>query len=294
MTGPGHSKEAMHLTFSQREGVAELPKPLQLGELSQEVRALMWAVIYDSLKNAVKQPYGGGFPWFDFPWGAILEARHVLKLHKAADEYSSQCHHHIEPLKELFFNGTYTAVFEFLEFVFENRICPAGLPQAISAALKRGRAAYTVVDNKAVFPTVTPEEGATLEAAFVALKGAEFSGARAHLLDAGATLNAGDFAASIRQSISAVESVSRVLAPDATTLGPALAALGNKVQLHSALKRAFGALYGYTSEEQGIRHPLLEKGEADVDQEDAVFMLGACAAFISYLTGKGRRAGLIK
>ena len=45
-------------------------------------------------------------------------------------------------------------------------------------------------------------------------------------------------------------------------------------------------------DEKGIRHALTE-GKADVDMDDAVFMIGACASFVSYLVGKARAAGLI-
>ena len=59
------------------------------------------------------------------------------------------------------------------------------------------------------------------------------------------------------------------------------------------MKKAFLALYGYTCEEQGIRHPLLDDGTANVDETDALFMIGDCAAFVSYLIGKARSADLL-
>jgi len=51
------------------------------------------------------------------------------------------------------------------------------------------------------------------------------------------------------------------------------------------LKRAFTALYGYTSDSGGIRHSLLEEDIA-VTMEDAKFMLVTCSAFINYLKSK--------
>jgi hypothetical protein len=59
------------------------------------------------------------------------------------------------------------------------------------------------------------------------------------------------------------------------------------------MKAGFKNLYGFTSDESGIRHPLLEKGTARVDEIDALFMIGACAAFVSYLINKARAAGLL-
>ena len=74
----------------------------------------------------------------------------------------------------------------------------------------------------------------------------------------------------------------------------ALAALEKKgVPIHQALKDGIIKIYSYTSDEQGLRHPLLEKGASDVDETDALFMFGACASLVSYIVGRGRRAGLI-
>jgi hypothetical protein len=73
-------------------------------------------------------------------------------------------------------------------------------------------------------------------------------------------------------------------APGTTTLGPALAALEKQGHLHGCLKAAFSSLYGYSSDEEGIRHALVFKEEAQVDEADALFMLGACA---SYLLARG-------
>ncbi len=47
---------------------------------------------------------------------------------------------------------------------------------------------------------------------------------------------------------------------------------------------------GYTSDEQGFRHLLLNKAEDNVTIDEAVFMLGACASFASYLWRKHQAA----
>jgi len=49
-------------------------------------------------------------------------------------------------------------------------------------------------------------------------------------------------------------------------------------------------MYGYTSDEDGIRHAMLE--EPDVGFEDAKFMLVACSAFINYLKVKADKASI--
>ena len=48
-------------------------------------------------------------------------------------------------------------------------------------------------------------------------------------------------------------------------------------------------MYGYTNDENGIRHALLEEGAAAVDLDDAVFMFGACASFAAYLVNRHKQ-----
>ena len=73
-----------------------------------------------------------------------------------------------------------------------------------------------------------------------------------------------------------------------SSLAGALQRLESKSNIHAALKRGFTSLYGFTSDEKSIRHPLLDGGAANVDETDAIFMIGACAVFVSYLINKHR------
>lgn len=113
-------------------------------------------------------------------------------------------------------------------------------------------------------------------------------GASAHLRDAAKHIKAQEYGDSIADSIHAVESVARVINQNAnTTLGPALDSLEKANLLkHPALKDAFKKLYGYTSNEQGIRHALFDKDVPNVGLDEAVFMFGACASFAAYLVNK--------
>lgn len=135
-----------------------------------------------------------------------------------------------------------------------------------------------------ILPAVTPDEGRTVVDALVTLRQAGLDGSAAHLRVASECINAGDWPGSVRESIHAVESVARQLDPEAAqTLGPALDSLEKRGALHPAFKGAFSKLYGYTSKERGVRHALLDRANAQVGRDEAVFMLGACAAFASYL-----------
>ena len=101
-----------------------------------------------------------------------------------------------------------------------------------------------------------------------------------------------DYKNSIKESISAVESICQVIVNnEKATLGEALKQLESKgLSIHPSLKQAFLKLYGYTSNQGGIRHA---EGmfESDVTFEEAKFMLVSCSAFINYLISEMGKGG---
>lgn len=101
-----------------------------------------------------------------------------------------------------------------------------------------------------------------------------------------------DYKNCIKESISAVESICQVIVGDnKATLGDALKKLEeNGVHIHPSLKQGFQKIYGYTSDQGGIRHA---EGmfESDVTFEEAKFMLVSCSAFINYLIAEYGKRG---
>lgn len=93
-----------------------------------------------------------------------------------------------------------------------------------------------------------------------------------------------DYENSIKESISSVEAMARIITEEhKPTLGQALDQLEKKgVYMHAALKQAFKQLYGYTSDGSGIRHSG-KLGGPNSTFEEAKFMLVACSAFNNYL-----------
>ena len=196
-------------------------------------------------------------------------------------------------VKQLIINDNYLQVFGLLQWMLRQPEIPQRLHEDIEDALRQSRAAYAVFDRDTIIPVGSDAERETLARAFADVAASEFHGARAHLRNAGSELTAGEYGPSIRESIHAVEAVARVLEPGAQTLGPALSKLEKSVRIHPALGKGFGSLYGFTSDEKGIRHALLDEPVAQVDEADALYMLGSCAAFVSYLINKARQVGLL-
>lgn len=273
------------LTFEQREGLAELPSQLQPGTLSKELRALLWQIVYDSIDidydRNVREP-----------WRTILRDRHVRRLHRMVDQFDPGFRAIRADLGPFFEQGGFGDVMGFVEFVLRHPGCPRGFRTQVEGALLTSRAAYRLVDGDTIGPFASEAEGAAVSAAIEAANAAGLQGARRHLKQAASFATAGNWADSVRESIHAVESIAVTLDPAAATLGPALKTVADRTGMHPALREALSRLYGYTSDESGIRHALLE-GDANVDEADALFMLGACSSFVTFLIAKSRSAGLL-
>ena len=274
------------LTFAQAEGAEALPRQLKLKEVSQELRASLWHLIYESLvKHREYHQFAGAS--LRVPWSAILLRKHVFRDHRMADKFENLFEDLSRDLRQVFEQGGYVQVFDLLQWLLRQSDSPIN-PKHVQAALETSRAAYRLLDDyRTIVPIADEAERQTLNCAFADLAASEFHGARAHLQNAAQLLTAGKSADSIRESGHAVEAVARMIT-GAGSLGDALNELQKNAYIHTALKRGFAALYGFTSDEKGIRHPLLDEGTANVDETDAIFMIGACAAFVSYLINKHR------
>jgi hypothetical protein len=90
-----------------------------------------------------------------------------------------------------------------------------------------------------------------------------------------------DYANSIKEAISAVESLVMVRAGEKKELSKLI----DKLDIHPQLKQGFKNLYNWTSDDSGIRHG--EFGASfPCDEPEARYMLITCAAFINYLISK--------
>jgi hypothetical protein len=286
-------EDRKRLTFEQAEGAEPLPAQLKLREVSSELRARLWAIFHQELSDAREAYSVSSVQDLEGPWAQYLYYWHVACCFQAADEFTPSYDYWRNELKSIFMEGDYLEIFGFVQQVLRHEAKPDELEIEVENALRASRAAYAVFDGDTIIPIGSDAERETLGHAFADVAASEFNGARSHLRNAGSELTAGHYGPSIRESIHAVEAVARVLEPDAKTLGPALSKLEKSVRIHSALRTGFSNLYGFTNDESGIRHALIDEPVAQVDETDALYMLGSCAAFVSYLINKARQAGLL-
>lgn len=290
------------LSFLQAEGAEPLPTQLERSAMPRSLRAKLWRLVYSwieayTCKGTQDRRYHtlsrNGYSYNDI-WGEIeeiLRDEYVEHSHGFMHNFSNDAPIVIKRLEPIFSKGSYLQIYSFLQYVLRHKKCPEWFAAGVDAILIEERSAFRIVENNTFVPVATEEEHRALTEALGQTKTDEFIGSHTHLRNAAQALTNGQFPDSVRESIHAVEAIARTLEPSAE-LSKALNKLEKSSNLHAAMKKGFAALYGYTSDENGIRHPLLDKGDANVDEADAVFMIGACASFVSYLISKKRSAGI--
>jgi hypothetical protein len=199
----------------------------------------------------------------------------------------------IQILREHFFEKWYKSfdVIEmFLTSVYERKddlpLKPKEYTNLFNDVLEEEKSGYRFIENQAVNITNSAELELLEEVVH-----SEFDTVNTHFKKAisfYADRTDPDYENSIKESISAVESICCIITGldgANSTLGKTLKKLkDNGVIIHPALESAFSSMYGYTSDEDGIRHGGIDFANAPA--EDAKYMLMSCSAFVNYLIEK--------
>lgn len=270
------------MKFSQRLGLTPVANAIQTAGMNEDLRNSLWNILDLSIwsrEGFVCGRYGSGS-------GAIADYSKNLWFHYFKQPIDSRPGHPYDILKrirEYFFRCKWFEAYDFIEFTIAYSK-DGRLADDINTILERELAGFRYVGGTFV-PVTDDQEVAALKEA---VEQGPFKGVAAHLRQALEHLSNKqnpDYRNSIKESISAVESMAREMTKDdKATLGDALAILERSGALHPALKKGLSALYGYTSDENGIRHSMLE--EPDLSAADAKFFLVACATFVNYLKSK--------
>ena len=198
----------------------------------------------------------------------------------------------ISTLESHYFKCEWYKAYDFIEFIADKYPDKSTNDMFISSCntvLEQESSAYRFVGGKLTQMTSEEEIAEIEEVLSSPLQPVSTHMKRA--LDLLSDKESPDYRNSIKESISAVEAISKAFTGSTKgTLGQALEKLEEKIKLHPDLKQAFKNLYGYTSDAEGIRHALM--GESNLTHDDAKFMLVSCSAFINYLISKGSKIGI--
>ena len=279
----------MKKTFSHRYGYEPLPEPMKIEELSKEIRIELWNSVRRLLLKEIAR--NRHINYFGGETRRFVERVLGRWSTRPEDEIPYKIDQVMSIFKDAFGGADFNRVLDLMEIMVNDVLVNREFVESVERSFESHVAAYWLRADESpfhFFPRSSKEQGEAVRASMDTLHQHNMDGAVSHLQAASKRIRAEEWADSIRESIHAVESVARLIDPnEEKTLGQALDSLEDADLLkHPALKNAFKKLYGYTSDEQGIRHALLEQQSADVGLDEALFMFGACASFAAYLTAK--------
>ena len=288
------SKESRSLTFSQREGKAPLPEPLQTGELTAKFRNQVWRVCAKNVDSVIMLGlYGECFTQNGGYWKSCYESYVIDRFNTPHDEVTEGNPGTVKKwLKKLIIERESHETLTLLEYILRFPETPEGLANSIKDYFHI--APYFIDESDepvCIVPTTSKEMKESVTQSLENINKSELTGSKSHLRNASSELADAHFAASIRESIHAVESAARRIDPKSSkNLNAALNSLEqNGLLKHPALKDGIKKLYGYTSDKEGIRHPLIDSKDADVGFDEAIFVYAACVSFVDYLVNKQRQ-----
>ncbi|MBY5759565.1 hypothetical protein HFO07_23380 [Rhizobium leguminosarum] len=270
------------ITFEQAMGIDPLPAQLKLNEVSPVLKSRLWAVIHSQIEKS----HGYSSSYLNDPMKRVARRYMIERANVLIDEWDNDAYTLIKLWKKHFApQSTFSDVLGFTEW-FVRALRNPEVSNFVANILIFERAAYRLEDGD-IIPVASREEGEAIVQAIQLANSSGLDGVRSHITKASTALTAGDFASSVRESIHAVEAVVFNKTGETASFKDSLKTLNKAQPMHEAFQTALVKLYGYTSNEQGVRHSLFDKGDANVTEKDALFMLGVCASFVTYLLKAG-------
>lgn len=275
------SEDDQKLPFSQRNGYSAIPRQLALEQVSDKQKRLIDYHITEEIgRNSYVHALNEG-------WEYVAKELFVKHFGFRPGYFEVDRNSIHRRLRSVIYQGKFFELYDLVEFLCRQDNCSDTLKSDLSGSFEESRSAYRMIDLQTIVAVGNEELAKTYLGALDKTAAHEVDGARTHLINAGKLLKDGQHSDSVRESINATEAVAVKLDPNSSTLGKALKTLSKRNSWNTQLRGAIVKLYAYTNDEQGIRHPLVLEGKANVDEADALFMLGACASLVTYLLLKG-------
>jgi hypothetical protein len=268
------------MNFSRRMGLIERPKK----GMTETARTMLWNAFHFHYLDLIKSDFGGLPP----EMRNFITDLWCFTLKMPAHEAPKCRYDIISQIRPWFMRCEWNEVYDFLEDIVRkgkqslpNYLeLPNGFDETCNNVLEEENTGYRFVNDE-ITPLTDENLIGEITAAVKKTSTSHNTGANIHLKKALSLLanrKDPDYANCVKEAISAVEAVARdITKNENATLGIAL----KNIKAHPSLKQAWAHMYGYASDEGGIRHAI--KGEEKVGVEEAKYVLACSAAMINYL-----------
>jgi len=250
------------MLFSKRNGYSDVRFEPQVESMDDDLRSGLWNVFYEHLFGSESS----GSP------DRVLQVIWTEVYKRPIDETPYDAGHY----KAIFMHSAWFEVYDLVEFLSFYEPTAS----AFNRVLKRDNAGYRIIDGQ-VTPIVEQAEVDEINDVLAGNAG-RYQMARQHVsraVELFSDRGSPDYRNAIKEAISGAESAA-CTATGKRNFRDALKELQQK-GLHPALAGVFGQLYGYSSDESGVRHALVD--EDKTGPAEAHYMIVSCSAFISYL-----------
>lgn len=277
-------------TFSERNNLVNVTSIIQIDDINDALRQSLWNVLHEEIKRSEDRYWNKSLEFFSY---------HYFKcpIHTLPTSIPSRKRW----LYDKFIALEWYKVYDLFEVLINNyddfsiKNDRDILVENINTVLEREVSGYRLINNSFIRIT-NDSEIEIINEAIQDTDNDALLGANKHLNSALKLFSLKpkpDYRNSIKESISAIESIVKILSNDNSgKFQRSLVELKERIRMHGALSSAFEKLYGYTSDDDGIRHAMIN--DATVGFSEAKYMLISCSAFIHYIIVKADEAGITK
>jgi hypothetical protein len=270
-------------------GIEKPRLDLQKNDLDNRTRNKIWNCYYRYYIEEINVGM-----WID-----ALPSQYQQYIQDLWDEVLSRPLNHIpslgsevcQKIEKIYREMKWNEIYDLIEFtvnVFSKSEVNKGFTKAFNEIMESEKTAYRL-SGKLIVPLTNEEELKSLDEA-IAIPIAPSIEHLHKAIKLFSDRDSPDYANSIKESISAVESMCRIIGKNEHTLGDGIKRIAPQLGISIILRDSLSKLYGYTCVEPGARHGAKEQIKADFD--DAKFFLVTCSGWMNYLYGKAIKAGI--
>lgn len=272
----------MRRKFSERNGYKNPREALQIESINEELKNRLWNNLKMSFLDTLSTTSRAGTSYL-----SDGNERHKIKkiydsFFKTHEEPTMRIRMLKDDMKRKYFNLRWYEIYDLIEYLPELFMHDfSTFYEDINEVLEEEGAGYRFV-NGLIVQIIDEVEIKEIEDVFEI----EYTPVKRHLSNALELLSdreKPDYPNSIKESITAVESLAKIITGKETDLVNCLKVID--IDLNKQFKTALNNLYGWTNKEDGIRHGHTGE-ELKTTFDEAKFMLVSCSAFINYLISK--------
>lgn len=273
----------MRKKFSEKYGYTKVKDSFQVESMDERLKKRIWNTIRNEIFDVI--PLDTSLGW------DIRYQRDMNIINEVYDEYfgvdfqpTSRMSELKTQIKQYYDKLAWYKVYDFLEalvYYHYSQQIKEKFKSKINSVLEFEMSGYRFIDD-CIAPIVDEIEIKEIEDVFAS----KYDSVKVHLAKALEHLSDRenpDYQNSIKESITAVETIAKIITGKNTDLASCLKQIN--LDLNKQFITGMNNIYGWTCKEDGIRHGHTGE-ELKTSFDEAKYMLVSCSAFINYLISK--------